>query len=374
MKISKVSSWLLRVPHMLPLAKEQLHAVFNFIEVETDDGLKGHALAAYPMKHGIREYINREAAPAIVGMDPLRPEEIRTRLQLTTAAKQYHGAWACAMSLIDIALWDIKGKAFKQPIWKLLGGARSELPAYITFGFQHYNTEELIEVAKMYVKDGQVGLKMVVGAGPYMPDSIKRPVTDASIRGDAERVRSVREAIGPDIDLMMDANKGFTLAQALKLTKLCAPYDVTWFEDAVLQGDPRLMARLRTQTTIPLAAGSTGTSDLMHLREYLFHEAVDYLQPNVRDIGGYTQALKAAGMAQACNVPIAMGGNYPHLNMHLHAGVPNGGRIEFHMQGWKCYEAVFEGTPPPVKGRVTLPTAPGLGFTPKSGILDLVVD
>ncbi len=374
MKIGKVSSWLLRVPYMLPLAKEQLHAVFNFIEIETDDGLKGNAMVAYPLRHGVREYINREAAPLILGMDPLRPEEIRTRLQMLTSGKHIHGAWACAVSLIDIALWDIKGKAFKQPIWKLLGGARTEVPAYITFGFQHYNNEELIEVAKMYVKEGQTGLKMVVGAGPYMPDNIKRPATDASLRGDAERVGAVREAIGPDIELMMDANKGLSLAQAIKLTKVCAPYNLTWFEDAVTQADPRLMSRLRKESAIPLAAGSTGTSDLMYLREYLFHEAVDYLQPNVRDIGGYTQGLKAAAMAQAFSIPISMGGNYPHLNMHLHAGVPNGGRIEYHMQGWKCYEAAFDGVPPPVKGKTTLPTAPGLGFTPKSGLLDLVVD
>src|SRR5688500_11867033 len=115
MKIGKVSSLLLRVPHLLPLAKEELHAVFNFIEVETDEGLKGHAMAAYPLRHGVRDYINREAAPAIVGMDALRPEEIRTHLLTTTASKQFHGAWACAVSLIDVALWDIKGKAFKQP-------------------------------------------------------------------------------------------------------------------------------------------------------------------------------------------------------------------------------------------------------------------
>ena len=88
----------------------------------------------------------------------------------------------------------------------------------------------------------------------------------------------------------------------------------------------------------------------MYLREYLVRESVDYLQPNVRDIGGYTQGLKAAGIAQAFNVPLAMGGNYPHMNMHLHGGVPNGGRVEFHWQGWKCVEALFDNAPAPVGG------------------------
>ncbi|HXV11205.1 MAG TPA: mandelate racemase/muconate lactonizing enzyme family protein [Burkholderiales bacterium] len=374
MKIGKVTCWLLRIPFTFPLVKEQQHALANFVEVETDDGLKGHALSTYPLKYGIREFINREVAPVVRGMDALRPEEVRTRVFWATARKYFMGAWNCAMSLVDVALWDIKGKATGQPVWKLLGGAHAKLPAYITFGLPRYSIEELIEVARMLVKDGQTSLKMVVAAGSHEYDEILGQPTDASILQDAERVRALREAVGPKIELMMDANKGATFAQALKLAKLCEPYNLTWFEDPVLQGDPRLMARLRAQTTIPIAAGSTATSDLMYLREYLVREAVDYLQPNVRDIGGYTQGLKAAGIAQAFNVPLAMGGNYPHLNMHLHAGVPNGGRVEFHWQGWKCVESLFDNAPGPVKGTLTLPERPGLGFTPKAGILDLATD
>jgi L-alanine-DL-glutamate epimerase-like enolase superfamily enzyme len=373
-KIGKVTCWLLRIPFTFPLVKEEQHALANFVEVETDDGLKGHALSTYPLKYGIREFINREVAPVVRGMDALRPEELRTRVFWATARKYFMGAWNCAMSLVDVALWDIKGKAAGQPVWKLLGGAHAKLPAYITFGLPRYSIEELIEVARMLIKDGQTSLKMVVAAGSHEYDEILGQPTDASILQDAERVRALREAVGPKIELMMDANKGATFAQALKLAKLCEPYNLTWFEDPVLQGDPRLMARLRAQTTIPIAAGSTATSDLVYLREYLVREAVDYLQPNVRDIGGYTQGLKAAGIAQAFNVPLAMGGNYPHLNMHLHGGVPNGGRVEFHWQGWKCVEALFDNAPGPVKGTVTLPEKPGLGFTPKAGILDLATD
>ncbi len=373
MKIAKVECWLLRIPFHFPLVKEEQHAMANFVEVETDDGLKGHSLSTYPMRFGIREYINREAAPVIAGMDPLRPEEIRNKLFWATARKYFHGAWNCAMSLIDVALWDVKGKALGQPVWKLLGGAHAQLPAYITFGLPRYSIDELIEVARMLIKDGQTSLKMVVAKGTNPFDEILGEPTDADIVEDAKRVAALRDAVGPKIELMMDANKGATYAQALKLAKLCEPYDLTWFEDPVRQGDPRLMAKLRTQTTIPIAAGSTATSDLMYLREYLIREAVDYLQPNVRDIGGFTQGQKAAAMAQAFNVPLAMGGNYPHMNMHLHGGMPNGGRVEFHWQGWKCVEQLFDNAPGPVKGTVTLPTGPGLGFTPKAGILDLAV-
>ena len=374
MKIHKVTSWVLRIPFTFPLVQETQHALASFIEIETDDGLKGHALSTYPLKFGIREFINGEAAPAIVGMDALRPEEIRNRLFWATARKHFMGAWNCAASLIDIALWDIKGKAFGQPIWKLLGGAHSRLPAYITFGLPRYTTDELIEVARLLIAQGQTSLKMVVAAGSHEYDEILGQPSDADILEDARRVQALRDAVGPNIELMMDANKGATYNQAFKLAKLVEHCNLTWFEDPVLQGDIRLMAHLRKQTTIPLAGGSTATSDLSYFREYLMHEALDYAQPNVRDIGGYTQGLKAAGMAQAFNVPLAMGGNYPHLNMHLHGGVPNGGRIEFHWQGWKCVESLFDGAPAPVNGMVTLPETPGLGFTPKPGILDLAVD
>jgi L-alanine-DL-glutamate epimerase-like enolase superfamily enzyme len=304
----------------------------------------------------------------------MRPEDVRTRLFWATARKYFMGAWNNAASLIDIALWDIRGKALGQPVWKLLGGAHPRLPAYVTFGLPRYSTDELVEVARMLVAEGHTRLKMVVAAGTDRTDEILGEPTDADIVRDAERVRALREAVGPSIEIMIDANKGATLPQAVKLAKLCEPYDLAWFEDPVRQGDVRLMARLRAQTTIPIAAGSTATSDLVFLREYLVHEAVDYLQPNVRDIGGYTQGLKAAALAQAFNVPLAMGGNYPHLNMHLHGGVPNGGRIEFHWQGWKCVQSLFDGAPDPAEGYVELPTAPGLGFTPKAGILDLAID
>ena len=122
MRIGKVACWLLRIPFTFPLVKEEQHALANFVEIETDDGLKGHALSTYPLKYGIREFINRELAPVVRGMDALRPEEVRTRVFWATARKYFMGAWNCAMSLVDVALWDIKGKATGQPVWKLLGG------------------------------------------------------------------------------------------------------------------------------------------------------------------------------------------------------------------------------------------------------------
>lgn len=368
MKIAKVTSTLLRLPFSYPL-KPETYPLCTFVEIETDDGIKGHAMSGYPMRSAINDFINSEVAPLITGMDPMHTEEVRINMFWRLSSKYFAGTWSIAASLIDIALWDIKGKALNQPVWKLLGGAHRQLPAYITFGLGTYSQEELVQIAKLLVEQGQNKLKMVVGASSNPIGDIFGLPTDEDITIDAQRVRAVREAVGDSVELMIDANKCCTYAQALRLAKLVEPYNLTWFEDPVFLADPRLMGQLRKQTTIPLAAGSTGTSDLMYFREYFLHEAVDFAQPNVRDIGGYTNGIKAAAVAQAFNVPLAQGGNWPHINMHLHAGVQNGGRIEFHYQGWKLVDTYFDGAVEPIQGTVTLPEGPGLGFTPKDGLV-----
>lgn len=374
MKISKVTCWVLRSPFTFPLLKE-MYSECDFVEIETDNGLTGHALADYAMKYGVRDFINREVAPTIIGMDPMRTEDVRATLFRTLSKKHFMGTWSCSASLIDIALWDIKGKATGQPVWKLLGGAYSRVPVYITFGLAQYSQEELVEVAKMLIADGQDKLKMVVGERANPCEQVYSQLTDEDITRDAERVGAVRDAVGDKVALMIDANKNLSYTQAFRLAKLVEPYNLTWLEDPIFQADPRLIAHLRKRIATPLAAGSTGTSDLMYFREYLLHESVDIIQPNVRDIGGYTGGLKAAALAQAFNVRLAMGGNWPHINMHLHAGVPNGGWVEFHWRGWHVTESLFDGTPPPINGWATLPEAPGLGFTPKPGIVqDLAVE
>jgi L-alanine-DL-glutamate epimerase-like enolase superfamily enzyme len=373
MKIAKTTAHTLRVPFQFPLIKETQHALVTFVEIETDEGLKGHAFSAYPLRFSIADFINREAGGCIAGMDAMRPEAVRSALYWKLSNKLYMGVWSCAASLIDIALWDIRGKAVKQPVWKLLGGAREKCPIYITFGLPRYSRAELVEVAKQLIAEGHTQLKMAIAAGTNPSAHMYGEPTDDDILEDAARIRHVREALGDKVTLMIDANKNAKLTQAIRLAKLVEPCNLAWFEDPVLQADPRLMAQLRRETSIPIAAGSTGTSDISFLREYLLNESIDIAQPNVRDIGGFTGGLRAAGLAQAFNIQLEMGGNYPHLNMHLHAGVPNGGRVEFHLGGWRIGEALFDGMPKPVTGWVTLPGAPGLGFTPKAGILDLAV-
>jgi len=373
MKIAKTTAHTLRVPYQFPLIKQTQHALTTFVEIETDDGLKGHAFSVYPQRYSVADLINREVAPVITGLDPTRPEQVRNTLFWKIANKHFMGIWSMAASMIDVALWDVRGKALKQPIWKLMGGAREKCPIYITWGLPVYSRDELVESAKMFIADGHTQLKMAIAASSNPTDHMYGEPTDDDILEDIARIRHVRKELGDKVTLMVDANKNAKLPQAIRVAKGVADCNLAWFEDPVLKADPRLMAKLRRETTIPIAAGSSGTYDISYLREYFINESIDICQPNVRDIGGFTGALHAAGLAQAYNIQLEMGGNFPHINMHLHAGVPNGGRVEFHAGGWKIGEALFDGMPAPVKGWVTMPQAPGLGFTPKSGILDLAV-
>ena len=145
MKIAKTTAHTLRVPYQFPLIKETQYALTTFVEIETDDGLKGNAFSVYPQRYSVADLINREVAPVIAGMDPTRPEQVRNTLFWKIANKHFMGIWSMAASMVDVALWDIRGKALKQPIWKLMGGAREKCPIYITWGLPVYSREELVE-------------------------------------------------------------------------------------------------------------------------------------------------------------------------------------------------------------------------------------
>ena len=201
-------------------------------------------------------------------------------------------------------------------------------------------------------------LKMVVGGEPTR-----------TWKDDVRRVRAAREAIGPDIDLMIDANCWFNPHDALMLAKGVEDLNLRWFEEPIQQNDARALADLRNRTSVPIAAGQM-EGHRWRFRELVIHHAVDVIQPNVLYNGGYTETLKVAHLAQAFNLPMANGGGWPIFNMHLLAGVMNGGPVEFHYGMWMTGKHFFEGTPDPVNGKMLIPDRPGLGFTPRYDALE----
>jgi L-rhamnonate dehydratase len=357
MKITTALATTHNIPVHVPLLEKTIYRPIVFVTIETDEGITGYGLTGGVQRFGIKELINRELAPFLIDKNPLETEALWRDMCLTHNPRSQTGAWSSAVGAVDIALWDIKGKHYGEPVWRLMGGAKKRVPAYITFGLMEFNREQLVEMARYYVREGHDKLKMVVAI-----NNAEDPAEDAA------RVRLVREAIGNEVQLMIDANYMFPFNYALELAKRVEPYDITWFEEPTYGNDVRLLADLRCKTAVPIAAGQNEGSRFRHL-ELLLHRAVDILQPNVCYVGGYTEALKVAAMAQAFNILIANGGGWPHHNMHLQAAVANGWRVEFHYLMWKVGDTIFQNPPQPEKGWVTLTEQPGLGLEPRDNIL-----
>jgi len=359
MRITNVTASVHNVPAPVPLLDRPIHRPVVFVRVETDEGITGVGMTGGILRFSTREFVNRELRPFLVGKDPLATERLWTEMYWTFNQRGMSGVVQYGISAVDIALWDIKGKHLGMPVWRLLGGYAQTVPAYITFGLLEYTREQLVEAAREFVKQGQDKLKMVVA---FERDGRK------DVAEDAARVRAVREAVGPNVELMVDANHLFTFLEAKELAALIEPYRITWFEEPVYANDARHLANLRQITTIPISAGQNEGHRWRH-RELITTGAVDIVQPNVVYVGGYTEALKVAHMAQAFNLPVANGGGWPHMNMHLIAGVANGWRVEFHVPMWRTGEAIFKNPPRPEKGWVTLPDRPGLGLEPNEDAL-----
>ena len=366
MKIVRVSATPLNVPVTIDILglNKQTSLSVCLTEIETDTGLTGHGMTAITEEEIIAAAVREVAGPALTGEDPLATERLWDQLYWLLSPRGQTGYASHTIAALDIALWDIKAKALGLPLWRLLGGARARVPVYATFGFGFFEREQLAAAAKLWQGRGFKRLKMTVGNHALARRDEPRPLDDV-ITEDIRRVAAVREAVGPDVQLYIDANCGLDLFHAAKLAKAIEQYDITFFEEPITQNDVRSMAELRRRTSIPLAAGQN-EGLAFRFRDLLIHQAVDVLQPNVAISGGYSQVLKIAGMAQAFNVPIDNGGAWPFHNMHLHAGVSNGGLVEYHYVAVKLLEQIFDDLPVPQDGWLTLPETSGIGFAPNA--------
>jgi L-rhamnonate dehydratase len=363
MKIARVTATPLNVPLHIDLVgvNRKTALACCHVEVETDNGLIGHGLTSITEEDVIAQIVNGVAGPAITGDDPLAHERIWDKLYWMLMPRGQTGYAAHALAAIDVALWDLKGKALNLPVWKLLGGAHPRVPVYCTFGFGFFDREQLAAAAKQWVSKGFKRLKMTVG-NEALRHRDTRPVMDV-IREDAARVRAVRDAVGPDVELFLDANCNLDLYHAMKLAEMVKPCGISFFEEPLTQNDVPGMAQLRRATGLALACGQN-EGLAFRFRDLLTAQAIDYAQPNVAITGGFTQCAKIAGMAQAFNVPVANGGAWGFHNMHLQAGVANGTLVEHHYLAVELCKQIYRGLPEPVDGFFAMSDKPGLGFEP----------
>ncbi len=310
--------------------------------IETDEGVTGHGsiffgrLDAAPAI--LARLIDDELAPAVVGEDPFMVRGIRDKLWHLT---DYHGTVGLALwgiAAIDIALWDIMGRAAGQPVWRLLGAHRDRVPAYAMVGWLNYDLDELRRVCSRAMEQGFRGVKIKVGA--------------PTLAEDVTRIEAVRSVVGAEGLLMVDANQSFTLAEALRRGRVFEQLGCTWFEEPLRADDTVGLAELARLLDIPIASGENNAGK-RQFRELFERRAVDIIQPDLRRAGGFTECLEVGLMADAFEVPYASHGGGVHL--HLLAALPSTLFMESGL--------LPEGSPVRlVDGCYPLPEEPGFGM------------
>lgn len=351
MKITSSHTDILRIPEDDPLADmpedaNRLRPVVT-LRLRTDTGIEGIGLTLYggAMTGGLRTAID-ELCALIIGDDPLRIEAIVRKLRLAADSAGPAGIFTLALSAIDTALWDIKGKALEQPLWKLLGGNRDRINTYASGSLRRGLTDaQAATAARRLIDKGFIEMKtqMALPGNPSPAEEVRR-------------VRVVRDAIGPDIKLMCDINQRWRVEQAIDIGKRAEDVGLFWLEDVTTADDYQGIARINDALSTPIAGGEY-LWGIAPFRQMIEARSVDYIMIDLCRVGGPTQWMKVAGMAEAFNLPV-VSHVVPEMHLHLVAAVPNGLTVEYMPWMLKLYQE----TPAIEKGQLVLPTAPGLGL------------
>jgi len=279
----------------------------------------------------------------LLGEDPHYTERIWRKLWSELRFFGDKGISVFGISAIDRACWDAVGKAAGKPLYKLLGAYRDEVPAYASGLWLHWGVEDLIREACAFAREGYRAMKMRIGK--------------SRMEEDVERVRAVRNAIGSDVKLMVDANQRFTVEHAVRLGRKLEELDIAWFEEPVPAYDFEGSARVAAALDVPVAGGEN-VYTRYGFRQVLEAKAADILMPDLVCVGGVTELLKVAHMAEAYDVPVT-----PHIfaeeSMHMVGSIPNGTYAERIDWFTPLYHERIEIQ----NGLIMLPQRPGFGFT-----------
>lgn len=331
------------------------HRSAVIVRVQTDEGLFGLGEAAYfggpPLITKV--IIEKELQDYLVGEDPLDIERLWEKMYQRSIKHGRKGALIAGISGIDIALWDIKAKACQLPLYKLLGGCYQQMRAYASGGFyaEGKGIKELAKEMTSYVQEGFTAVKMKIGR--------------LSPADDVARVKAVREAMGENIDLLVDGNNAYTSYQAIKLARRLEEFNIFWFEEPVPAEDIEGSATVAAAIDTPVAAGENEFTRF-GFRDLFLSHALDIAQPDVTWCGGISEAKKIAAMASAWNIICV-----PHsfssaialaANLHFSASIPNSLFQEFDQNYNPLRENLLQ---EPIrinqKGYIDLPQKPGLG-------------
>ncbi len=331
MKITHVTTRVLSTPADNPLVVGLPAPTdtreFVLLELGTDQGLTGIGLTFFgaALTPALKVAVDT-LARLLVGDDPRQVEGVAAKLRRAASGSGPGGLFTLALSAIDMACWDLKGKAAGQSVCALLGGSRERVPTYASGALlRAHPVDYLAKAGPRLVDMGFRQMKMQCGSEPTVAASV-------------ERVAVMREAIGPDIDLMCDINQLWSVNQAIEVGTRIADYHLFWLEDPTAHDDFPGLARIADALTVEA-------------------RAIDIVMIDLLRVGGITQWMKVAGMAEAFNLPV-VSHLIPEIHVHLVAAVPNGLTVEY--MPWSL--RLFEEPPAMEAGQLAVPKKPGLGL------------
>ncbi len=329
-------------------------------EVELDDGTVGIGNAALA-PHATKLVIDTYLKPLLIGQDPMNSEYLWQSMYRRTLPYGRKGIGMTAISALDLAIWDAKGKLLSQPVFRLLGGrTKPSIPVYASRLYSQ-PLEQLAAEAKAYVDQGFSAVKLRFGWGPK--DGV------AGIRRNLDLVRTVREAAGEDIDIMADCYMGWTLEYAKRMVRALAPYNLRWLEEPLVPDDIAGYAELRAMGHIAIAGGEHEFT-LSGFRQLLDAKAIDIAQFDVNRVGGITAAKKIADLCEAHDTVVIPHAGQMH-NYHITMSTYAGPVAEYFPKvpvevGNELFWYVFDGEPEAQNGRIDLKDdVPGFGLTLK---------
>jgi len=316
---------------------------YAFLQISTDGGMIGITPAGGALGKVLIEGVLKSQ---VIGEDPLNTERIWDKMYWATMQYGRRGAAISAISAMDIAIWDLKGKILNQPVHKILGGHRDTVSSYGSGVDLNYTREELVKEMTDYVESGFKMVKMKIG---------KR-----DLKEDLERVKLVRDAIGPKVDLALDVNNGWSLKTAIRMAEKLEEYDIYWLEEPILADEIDNLAKLANETSIPIALGENHYTK-WEFKELMERGAVEIVQADIGKCGGVTEFIKIAAMADAYGLPVC-----PHhtefIDASLVAAIPNGLFHEYIQEFFEPMAQVFVDSIKPKNGEVSPLNKPGFGI------------
>lgn len=366
MKISKVDVFQLEWDgESIPGAYDRpigsgLGPLSAFVRIETEEGLFGLGEAS-PQLGGYTSLviIAQNMAPFLIGRDVFDHSVLLDTLLHKCIRLGPHGATSGAIAALDMALWDIKGKALGQPVYQLLGGAwRKELPVYSSIGGNAARSvdEMLREVERRVERDQSRAVKIRFDG--------ERTRVDADLKQDIDKAKALRKLLGDDFLLGFDANNGYSIGGAIRVGRVLEDLGYSWFEEPVQNYHNSAMGEVAQRLDITVSAGEQ-TYTFQGIKE-LIEAGVRMIQPDITKFGGITGLKECAALAHAHGVEFVPHQTQPTIaqcaNLHVQATVMHLGKPMELADKWERGSVVFENPSQPVRGRLVVPDTPGLGL------------